>query len=159
MGCAKIENKLIAYLELRAAPADRRAVEQHLTECAACRARAAEFRALWGALDELPMISPSPSFDAAVRARIAAEPARRGLWAWMMPSPRLAFAVTLLVTLAVWVSSRPPVARPAAQPGSEAEFRMINDLPVLENYDVLASFEALSALPSKPGTAEAQPNM
>jgi anti-sigma factor RsiW len=153
--CASIEAKLVVYLDGRAQPAERRAVEQHLSVCAACRARADEFRSLWGALDDLPEIAPSPSFDAALRARIAAEPERRSFW-HLLPSPRLAFAVTTLVVLSVWLSSSPrvrmaPASRsafaPAAQQDSaDSDFGMIRDLPVLENYDVVSKFDALSEL-------------
>src|ERR1700680_565807 len=98
--CSALESKLVEYLDGHAEPAERHAVEEHLSGCASCRLRAEEFRTLWSALDELPAISPSPAFDASLRARIAADPARRSFWDWM-PSPRLAFAVTALVTLSV----------------------------------------------------------
>src|SRR6202051_4916566 len=90
--CAALENKLVEYLDGRARPAERHTVEEHLSGCASCRSRADEFRALSIVLDDLPAISPSPAFDASLRARIAAEPAHRNFWDWM-PSPRLAFAV------------------------------------------------------------------
>jgi anti-sigma factor RsiW len=157
--CTGMENKLVEYLDGRAKPAERRAVEAHLTACADCRVRAEEFRLLWEVLDDLPALSPSSAFDASLRGRIAAEPVRRGLWHWL-PSPRLAFAVTALVALSVWLSSMPRVvtdrtkveARVEAkmsQVAEEAEFRMIRDLPVLENYDVLSKFDALSELPDQ----------
>ena len=153
--CAALESKLIEYLDGRARPAERHAVEEHLSGCASCRLRAEEFRAVWSALDDLPEVSPSPAFDAALRARIAAEPARRGFWDWM-PSPRLAFAVTALVVMSVWLSSRPRVATnpsivsqasPSSQVSAESDFGMIRDLPVLENFDVVSKFDALSELP------------
>jgi anti-sigma factor RsiW len=153
--CASIESKLIVYLDGRAQPAERHAVEQHLSICAACRSRAEEFRVLCGALDDLPSISPSPSFDAALRARIAAEPERRSFWQ-LMPSPRLAFAVTALVVMSVWLSSSPRVKvsptqtselnRFAQQASVDSDFGMIRDLPVLENFDVISKFDALSEL-------------
>jgi anti-sigma factor RsiW len=153
--CASIEGKLAGYLDGRAQPAERRAVEEHLSACAACRARAEEFGALWSALDDLPEISPSPSFDAALRARIAAEPARRSFWN-VMPSPRLAFAVTSLVAMSVWLSSTPRVkvgptsasdSSPSVQQATaNLDFGMIRDLPVLENYDVISKFDALTEL-------------
>ena len=159
MRCNGMENKLVEYLDGRAKPAERRAIEEHLSSCAECRVRAEEFRMLWGALDDLPVLSPSPAFDAALRARIATEPARRGFWNWL-PSPRLAFAVTALVAMSVWLSSMPRVSyndqpRSSAaitgnQLSEEADFRMIRDLPVLENYDVLSKFDALSELPVSP---------
>jgi anti-sigma factor RsiW len=157
--CAGMEGKLVGYLDGRAKPAQRRLVEEHLAGCSVCRNRAEDFRALWGALDDLPIISPSPAFDASLRARIAAEPARRGFWNWV-PSPRLAFAVTALVTMSVWLSSLPRVATDRtkievtmSRVVEEADFRMIRDLPVLENYDVLSKFDALSELPAPPNAA------
>ena len=80
MRCTRMEDKLVEYLDGRARPAERHAVEEHLSACAACRSRAEGFRSLWSALDELPSISPSSAFDASLRARIAAEPAPRGFW-------------------------------------------------------------------------------
>src|SRR3979490_250582 len=77
--CAGMEDKLVEYLDGRAKPAGRRAVEEHLAVCSGCRHRAEDFRALWGALDDLPVISPSAVFDASPRERVAAEPAGRRL--------------------------------------------------------------------------------
>ncbi len=150
MNCKQMENRLIAYLDGRASDAERRDVEAHLAACVAYRTRAEEFRRLWEVLDEVPMQEPSPAFDARLRARIAAEPPRPSWWAWLVPSPRLAFAVSLLLLLLVWISSRPPAVVPGLSATSEAEFKMIKDLPVLEDYDVLANFEPLSELPPKP---------
>lgn len=167
--CASMESKLVVYLDGRANPAERRAVEQHLSACEACRLRAEEFRALSDVLDDLPEISPSPSFDAAVRARISAEREQRGFW-HLLPSPRLAFAVTALVILSVWLSSSQrtkmaPVtaselSRYSEQQPVDSDFGVIKDLPVLENFDVVSKFDALSELnvppqtPSDPGAAE-----
>ncbi len=159
--CAALESKLVEYLDGRARPAERHAVEEHLSGCASCRLRAEEFRALWSALDDLPAISPSPAFDASLRARIAAEPARRNFWDWM-PSPRLAFAVTALVAMSVWLSSAPRVttnstvvsqAIQASKVTAESDFGMIRDLSVLENYDVVSKFDALSELPVSPAAS------
>ena len=165
--CAGMENKLVAYLDGRAKPAERRAVEAHLAMCAECRVRAEEFRALWNAMEDLPVLSPSPAFDASLRARIAAEPVRRGFWEWL-PSPRLAFAVTALVVMSVWLSSMPRIASnrtrveakveaKVVQMAAEADYRMIRDLPVLENYDVLSKFDALSELPNSPASVTQEP--
>jgi len=147
--CTAMESKLIEYLDGNGTPAARRAVERHLAVCAGCRAHAEEFPAIWDALNDLPVLSPSPAFDASLRARIAAEPVRRRFWNWM-PSPRIAFAVTALVVMSVWVSYAPRTATdpaPSDQISADADFGMIQDLPVLENYDVLSQFDALSELP------------
>lgn len=163
MNCTAIESVLIEYLDGRARPAERHAVEEHLAACAACRSRVEGFNAVWSALDDLPEVSPSAAFDASLRTRIAAEPAPRRLWNWSaasawLPSPRFAFAVTALVVLSVWLSSTPRVSKNpavASQPSaselapvaSESDFGMIRDLSVLENYDVVSKFDALSELP------------
>jgi negative regulator of sigma E activity len=77
-----------------------------------------------------------------VRARVAAEPAKQNWWAWFMPSPRVAFAASMLLLATVWVGSysNPPQIDQA-------------DIPVLENYDVISSFEPLTELP-QPVTAD-----
>jgi Putative zinc-finger len=159
--CAALEGKLVQYLDGRSGPVERHAVEEHLSKCVACRLRAEEFRALWSALDDLPAIAPSPTFDASLRARVAAEPARRAFWQWT-PSPRLVFAVTALVAISVWLSSRPhPVGNPSivskaaqeSQVSAESDFGMIRDLPVLENFDVVSKFDALSELPAPPAAS------
>src|ERR1700691_4511395 len=106
--CGGMESKLVEYLDGRAKPAERRVVEGHLATCTECRTRAEEFRMLWDALDDLPVLSPSASFDGSLRVRIAAEPLAQSFWNWL-PSPRLAFAVTALVAMSVWLSSMPRV--------------------------------------------------
>lgn len=161
MRCTGMEDKLVEYLDGRSKPAERRAVEEHLSSCADCRFRAEEFRALFGVLEDLPLVSASPSFDASLRARIAAEPRRRAFWNWL-PSPRLAFAVTALVVMSVWLASMPGPRGTTSQAKTEtaatrvtadSEFGMIRDLPVLENYDVLSKFDALSELPTPQSSA------
>lgn len=156
--CSAMESVLIEYLDGRAKPADRHAVDEHLKVCTSCRVRTEEFRAVSGMLDDLPEIIPSPSFDAALHARIAAEPPPRRFWSFL-PSPRLAFAFTALVVLSVWFSSGPHVPmhtaiaeQPAVEAPGDSDFGMIRDLPVLENYDVVSKFDALSELPG-PATA------
>jgi anti-sigma factor RsiW len=156
--CTKLEAKFIEYLDGRAKPADRREVEEHLAACAKCHEAAAEFSAIWTALDDVPELSVSPSFDARLRARIAGEPVRWRMWAWM-PSPRLSLATAALVALSVWISFMPQWTRnhnAVTQPQTaEADFRMIRDLPILENYDVVSQFDVLSELPAAPDATPA----
>lgn len=148
MSCKRIEGKLVAFMDGRASDSDRRVVESHLKNCAACQARVEGFSGVWSMLNEVPVIEPSQAFEARLRARMAAEPQRVGFWAGlaaMLPSPRLALAVALLAVFSLWQSSRPVTVNETAAPvSSDAEFRMIQDLPVLENYDVLTSLDALS---------------
>ena len=106
--CTGMEDKLVEYLDGRAKPAERRAVEEHLTACAECRIRAEEFRTLWSALDDLPVLSPSPRLMLRCARALPPSPCAAGFWDWL-PSPRLAFAVTALVVMSVWLSSMPRV--------------------------------------------------
>jgi len=159
MKCADVSLELIAYLDRRANSAERREVENHLAACSACRARAEEFRNLWNVLDEVPNLEPSFTFDARLRTRVAEEP--RSNWlAWLVPQPRLALSIAMLVALSVWIGRQlpPPVD---AEANAKQQFEMIKDLGVLENYDVLTKLDALSeltpaALPVQPDDSQSQ---
>jgi hypothetical protein len=94
-------------------------------------------------LDELPTIEPSAAFDLRVNARVAAEPAKQSWWAWLTPSPRVAFAASMLLLATVWIGSRPQENSLSAN-----DIENINqNMSVLENYDVISDFGALSDLP------------
>lgn len=148
MKCEDVSNHLIAYLDMRMDSAERREVEAHLAGCAACRARAEGFRSVQNMLEELPAIEPSFGFDGRVRQRVAAEP-RLSWFAWFAPQARLALSAAMLVALTVWIARMPtshhgtpsPVA---ANVPSDQDFDAIKDLGVLENYEVLTKFDALS---------------
>ena len=161
MNCKMAEKHSIAYLDGSIDPRQRREMETHLAECTPCRRRDRQFREIWGILEEVPAVRPSAGFDAAVRARIAQEGARRSVWGWLIaPSPRLALGVTALLIFSIWLSSLQPGSRPPVETSTagNSEFRMIADLPVLEDYDVLSNFEALSELRVEQA-ATAQPGM
>ena len=143
MSCTKMESKILGYVDGRLKESERLEMEKHLSACGACQLRVNEFRAVSGFLDELPEIEPSPAFDVRVRARVAAEPVKQGWWAWFTPSPRVAFAASLLLLATVWIGSRPTDRTLSA--ADEAQINQ--NLPVLENYDVLSDFGALTDLP------------
>jgi anti-sigma factor RsiW len=149
MKCFDASKDLIGYLDRRANSAERREVEAHLTSCASCRARAEELREVWNVLDEVPSVEPSLGFDARLRQRIAAEPQPRW-FGWLVPQPRLAFSMALLLALSVWMVKLPQettFVRPLTATQAEQEdFSAIKDLGVLENYDVVSKFDALSEL-------------
>jgi len=132
-----MENKILGYVDGRLKEAERLEVEKHLAACPACRMRVNEFRAVSGLLDELPVIEPSPAFDLRVHARVAAEPVKQSWWAWFTPSPRVAFAASMLLLASIWIGTPPVSAPQVAQ----------EDIPVLENYDVLSNFDVLTELP------------
>jgi predicted anti-sigma-YlaC factor YlaD len=148
MNCVDVSKGLIAYLDRRADSAERREVEQHLLTCADCRSRAEQFRALWGVMDEIPLIEPSFGFDARVRQSVAAEPARNW-FGWLVPQPRLALSAAMLAVMAVWMVKTSPVnpgETPSVASVQQEDFNAIKNLDVLENYDVVTSMDALSQL-------------
>ena len=151
MSCVRMESKILGYVDGRLKEGERLEVEKHLAACPACRLRVNEFRAVSGLLDELPVIEPSPAFDLRVYARVAAEPAKRSWWASLAPSPRVAFAAFVLLLAMFWVGTRQNQPQPQIAQ---------DDIPVLENYDVISNFEPLTELP-QPVQAEdtaARPN-
>ena len=138
MSCSRMENKIIGYVDGRLKEGERLEMEKHLETCAACRLRVNEFRSVNALLDELPTIEPSSAFDVRVRARVAAEPVKQSWWAWFTPSPRVAFAASMLLLASVWIGM---YSKPNQQEVA------IDDVPVLENYDVLSNFDVLTELP------------
>jgi len=138
MNCGRMENKILGYVDGRLKEGERLEMEKHLSTCAACQLRVNEFRAVNVLLDELPMIEPSAAFDIRMQARVAAEPAKQSWWAWLTPSPRIAFAASMLLLATVWLGLR-PVEHPVI-----AE----QDLPVVDSadYDVISSFAPLGDL-------------
>src|SRR5271156_3896142 len=155
--CEDISKQLIAYLDRRANSADRNEVEAHLATCSACHQRAEEFRKMFGVLDALPTVEPSLGFDARLQARIAEEP--RSRWfGWLVPQPRLAFAMAMLLAVSVWVVQLPGTNSGDFASGSteQQDFEAIKNLGVLENYDVLSKFDALSEVPAAPPPADQQ---
>ena len=145
MSCSRMEKQILPYVDGRLKASELHEVEKHLADCAACRLRVNEFRAVSGLIDELPQIEPSAGFDLRVRALVAAEPVKKSWWAWYMPSPRVAFAASFLLVAGIWFGSRPAMNGPSV--ASQAAQINPDDLPVLENYDVLSNFEPLTELP------------
>jgi len=157
MKCDDVSKELIAYLDRRANSADRAVVEVHLKDCTACRTRAEDFRKLWNLLDEVPAHEPSFGFDARIRQRIASEPRPRW-FAWLVPQPRLAFTMALLVALSIWMSRLPQENLATTVPSEEEQFQMIDHLGVLENFDLLSKSDVLSELPARTPQEQAPPN-
>ncbi|MBV9885738.1 MAG: zf-HC2 domain-containing protein [Acidobacteria bacterium] len=147
MSCNRMESRILPYVDGRLKAGEMKEVEAHLKTCAACQLRVNEFRAVSSFLDELPQIEPSSAFDARVHARVAAEPVKRSWWSVFAPSPRVAFAASMLLLATVWFGSRPNETVAPGITGAEPE-QVESDLPVLENFDVLSSFDALSDLPA-----------
>jgi len=156
MSCEKMESRILGFLEGRLKESERLETEKHLSTCAPCRLRVEEFRAVSGLLDELPLIEPSPEFDARVRALVAAEPVRQDWWSWLHVSPRVAFAASLLLLAALWLGYDQRQRAPQLPWSSPmvADEQMMQDLPVLEDHDILQNFEPLKSLPAPVATEE-----
>jgi anti-sigma factor RsiW len=149
MSCEKMESRILGYVDGRLKESERLDAEKHLASCAPCSMRVEEFRAVSGLLDELPVIEPSPEFDARVRALVAAEPVKQNWWAWLRVSPRVAFAASVLLLAALWMGFYPRQLDPPLPWNNPvvADEQMMQDLPVLEDHDVLSNFEPLKELP------------
>lgn len=150
MSCEKMESRILGYVDGRLKASERLDVEKHLESCAACRLRVNEFRAVSGLLDELPLIEPSPAFDARVHALVAAEPVKQQWWAWLRVPPRVMLVASALLVAALWLGFYPRQGViPPEFNQQEADAQMMQDLPVLEDHDMLSNFEPLKDLPGQ----------
>jgi anti-sigma factor RsiW len=148
MSCTKMESRILEYVDGRLKESERADIEKHLASCTACSVRAHEFRSVNELLGELPMVEPSQAFDVRVRARMAAEPVKQNWWAWMWPSPRIAFAASMLLLATLWIGYQSQMTSPPVIPPDDADASMMQDISVMEDHDTLANFEPLKALPA-----------
>jgi Putative zinc-finger len=144
-----METRLLGYIDGRLKESEQREMEKHLAACPACTVRVNEFRSVSRLLGELPQIEPSAAFDVRLQARIAAEPVKQNWWSWLGAAPRVLVAASMLLLATVWVGHRPldHTDMASSNGGDETQVMQDQDLPVLENYDVLANFEPLTELP------------
>jgi hypothetical protein len=150
LSCEKTVKDILPYIDGRLQEERRAGVEKHLKTCAPCRLRTDRFRAVSTLLDELPVIEPSTAFDTRVRALLSGEPLKSSWLARLRFSPRAVFAASSLLLATVWLGffERPSTpALPWSDP-KVADEQLIQDLPVLEDHDLLSNFEPLKELPS-----------
>ncbi len=112
MKCVKAQELFSSYLEKTIQPPMGVAFEQHLAECARCKADYEKFHATTVVLDELPQVEPPSDMHAAIMARI--EEARRvspngvkwlhfnwpNVFTLRVPARALAMSVLLLLVAA-----------------------------------------------------------
>ena len=164
MKCTELETNAIAYLDGKLSARQRETMNRHLAGCSACRERVQGFSQVMGLLEEWEAIQPSPFFSTRLAARLEEEAASRGwretLWRrwlpWPVPGSVFAVAMAIVVTLAVVLvrySPAPPVpgsSRQAAPTVTAAagvdEVAFYQDLPLLEDWEVLRNFEVLQEL-------------
>ncbi len=163
------EEAIVPYVDGRLSAAERERLDTHLASCGACRERVNELRSLMGVLAEWELDQPSPSFDAALRARLAEE-AEQGIgWLTLRPAygAALAAAVVIAAAVALWppttvelpplpqapgVAQAPQLSRPTAPsltrpPASQSNgndtLAVLDNSVLLENYDMLTQFDIL----------------
>ena len=140
------EEDIVPYLESRLAGPERTQVEAHLSACAECRSHLAGLRSVMSVLDEWAAVEPSPSFDAAVRQRIAAEPEKVTVWAWLSLQPALGAALVMAVLLtgaiSLWRVSPPETT------GNDLEVALENRLSEGWN-EILAEEDELTLMESQ----------
>ncbi len=148
--------------------------KSHLENCAACRDVLERYRRLDSVLDGwVPAVEPSPWFDARLRVALAsvtpasASPDFKRLgfsWArWLVLSGVTAclLAGAVLTRHTLRLHRQPSSAavtqvaqseKPnAVQSQAAQELKMYQNLPVLEDYDMLANFDVISELPKGNG--------
>ena len=174
MSCGERENVFLLMQEMLG-PHESELMRRHLANCTECARAAEEYRRLDSALDDWAVAEPSPWFDAKVRARVAANDQKKSVF-WGFGRVRAlaaGVAAVVLILTAVVVFNHQKVAEinqplsSQAQPVTitpgqrvpdtteavrqplppEEQLKMDENLSVLEDYQVVANFDALSELP------------
>jgi anti-sigma factor RsiW len=155
--CMEREN-LFAYAQHLLESNEEREAREHVAQCARCREAVSAFQRLDAVLDEWKPAAPSPWFDARVRAAAEANPPARfpfGLfgvrWAQVLAPACLVVLVTF-ATLLIFRQQPSDMQERLTKSSAttvEEELTLYKDLPVLEDedYEMLANFDVLSALP------------
>jgi hypothetical protein len=108
----------------RALPAEERAAaEAHLLGCPACTGRILELAMLVSALEALPKLAPSSSFEANVMARVRVRPKR--LWRWQESAAAALVILAAVPTLSAavligWLAQLPGARHMPAMAADEA---------------------------------------
>lgn len=153
MNCRHFEMLIQKYHDGELGAAERAEYESHLASCSSCRELDAQFAAVFGALDGIPLAEPSPGFDSGVMARVdvaryrksaasRAGAAVRSGWD-MIPSPaRVAACIAAVFGLFVAVYT-PMIGMIAAVAGRAVTYvgsglyiakRVIEDPSVIGKY-------------------------
>ena len=173
MKCNERE-KLFLFVHQMLEPHEAEWMRRHIAGCAECLRAAEEYARLDAALDDWSAAEPSPWFDAKVRARVAAsaqkEPGFFGFSRVRALVAGVAGVALIVGALAVFhhrvvenqqpvISQQQPAATavaPQAHVTTEArrqlmpaaeQLKMDEKLSLLEDYDVVSNFDALSELP------------
>src|SRR5579884_620398 len=171
MKCLERE-KLFQLIHGMLEPQPAEEARAHLAACGECSRMAEEYQRLDAALDDWIAAEPSPWFDARLRARVASATARDSwfrLGRVRVLAAAVAAVVVILAAVVVFhhqqvvenhhsVISQQQPNPAAAQPSEPTEalrqpvppdeqLKMDENLSLLEDYDVVSNFDALSELP------------
>ena len=151
--CATIRRLILEEDARSLAPEQARAIESHLAGCADCRREAESDRRVWGFLDEVKDVEPSPGFADRVRLAASATSAvgkagirKSGyvlrLW---IPAALGAAAAALLVLGIEW---RTLPENPARRPSPTASLapqdeEVVAQLDLLENMEIAEKMDVL----------------
>jgi hypothetical protein len=167
--------KLFLFVQQMLEPGEADRVRRHVAGCAECAHVAEEYRQLDAALDDWRTAEPSPWFDAKVRARVPASERKNSRFFGFGKARALAAGVAAMVlilavvvvfnhrkvaeinqppssqqqSIATAATPQVPAATGAAQQPllAEEQLKMDENLSLLEDYEVVANFDALSELP------------
>src|SRR5579872_5105167 len=148
--------KLFEFVEHMLKPRETEVVESHVAGCAECGRIVEEYQKLDAALDDWKAAEPTPWFDARVRASAASKGAEARGFPLFGRMRRLAVGVLSLVLVVggffavhqyrarenavanqIWNNGQGPAFT------ADQEMKMYENLPVLEDYDMLANFDVL----------------
>ena len=143
MKCEEVREHLAAHLDGEIDGAPRRAVDEHLAECAACEAEREALARAWRLLDlaGAPPAVPG-SFDARLRERIQAGEGRPRGRLLGLPLPAAAAAAAVLLAAGL-LALRPRDESPVDTAADTAPpAPLLEDLALLEALDLLEAEEA-----------------
>lgn len=155
IGCDDYGAQVEAYLDAELAAEQVRAFETHLPDCEGCRASLDAQRLLGDRLRALPVLEPSPQFEARFWARLAREeePAAGAggrLGRLLRPLSGWSLAAVALVGLALLLSQGDP-ALPAEDwaivaDAEQLELLEVADLELLADLDVLETWDGVGEI-------------
>jgi len=136
-------------------------IQAHLEACPECATAAERERALHALLQAVPSAEPGPEFDAALAARLAAEPLpgerARPHRLRLVAGGAAALAAAAAALLLLRAGPVEPEG-PTPDPPPLAELALVEDLDLYQNLeliellDVLPDLEAIEALPEEEPT-------
>lgn len=149
MNCVD-KKKISAYLDGELSEDERPRIENHLEECATCRAEADELAAVSDALDVLDGLEPDPYFAARVKRLATGRKQRGWLARTVVPIAATAAAATFLL-LGGFLGQALHAAWLVVQSDADTGFAEYVDTSAIEDYPEGTLGEVLGDLPPNGG--------